>query len=152
MATTETIRDVVGTSSGSEMHGGSRGDRRAARSPRRFLQVVDFLLDLRNPNQLEMLFGLQALNFCGGPLECHSEVVVRGLDGGQAGASILSLASVAGPSAFGRHTSTLRLICDVVVTLARHLLLATIHASRVTIAGVECLCRRTRSSLRAWRG
>jgi hypothetical protein len=51
-------------------------------STSRSLQVVDFTLDLRDPDQLEVLLGFQVFNFGSRLLDCGSEVVVRGLNRG----------------------------------------------------------------------
>jgi len=51
-------------------------------STSRSFQVVDFALDLRDPDQLEVLLGFQVFNFGSRLLDCGSEVVVRGLNRG----------------------------------------------------------------------
>jgi len=74
------------------------------RSPRLF-QFVDFLLDLRDPNQLEPLLGLQAIDLCRVPFDCRSQIVVGRLDGSQPDASVLLASPLAGPSPLRWHTS-----------------------------------------------
>jgi hypothetical protein len=51
-------------------------------STSRSLQVVDFTLDLRDPDQLEVLLGFQVFNFGSRLLDCGPEVVMRGLNRG----------------------------------------------------------------------